>query len=97
MTWRAIGAAVTPPVRVWPSSTTATAIRGGEPSFGPAKQMNHVVFRPVTPVSAVPVLPATVKPEIAAAVPVPRWTTPLARCRWRPSAERHAPSWGTRR
>ena len=36
--------------------------------------MNHVVFRPAIPVSAVPVLPATVKPEIWAAVPVPSST-----------------------
>ena len=33
--------------------------------------MNQVVFRPAIPVSAVPVLPPTVSPEIFAAVPVP--------------------------
>ena len=36
--------------------------------------MNQVVFRPAIPVSAVPVLPATVMPSIRAAVPVPSST-----------------------
>ena len=58
MTSRAIGAAVTPPVRLWFSSATAIATSGRWPSR-PAKAMNQVVFRPSTPVSAVPVLPPT--------------------------------------
>src|ERR687886_260086 len=66
MIWRAIGAAVWPPVEVWFSSATATATFGA--SAG-AKQMNHVVLRCVTPVSAVPVLPATLIPGICALVP----------------------------
>ena len=37
--------------------------------------MNQVSFRPETPVSAVPVLPATGTPGIWAAVPVPDSTT----------------------
>src|SRR5207244_10514909 len=69
----AIGAAVVPPAPVWFWRTTATATRGA--SAG-AKAMNHVVFGvPGPPDSAVPVLPATLIPEIWAAVPVPPVTT----------------------
>src|SRR5213080_3808193 len=69
----AIGAAVVPPAPVWFWSATATATRG---AFAGAKAMNHVVFGvPGPPVSAVPVLPATLIPEIWAAVPVPPVTT----------------------
>ena len=57
----AIGAATSPPVACWRSTTTATAMRGL--SAG-AKAMNHVLLRPETPVSAVPVLPATEMPGI---------------------------------
>src|SRR5215216_7464255 len=70
----AIGAAVVPPVPACAESVTATATVGL--SAG-AKQMNQVWFLPVTPVSAVPVLPATGTPEIWAAVPVPPSTTAL--------------------
>ena len=38
-----------------------------------AKAMNHVLLRPETPVSAVPVLPATETPGIWAAVPGARF------------------------
>ena len=68
----AMGAAVTPPVPAWSESATATATLGA--SAG-AKAMNQVLLRPETPVSAVPVLPATDTPEIWAAVPVPDSTT----------------------
>ena len=68
---RAIGAAVEPPVPVWFSSATETAIRASEAG---ANATNHVVLRPATPVSAVPVFPATSTPEICAAVPVPAET-----------------------
>ncbi len=64
----AIGAAIVPPVPLWRSRTTATATLGF--SAG-AKEMNQVVFTWFAPVSAVPVLPATLTPEICAAVPVP--------------------------
>src|SRR4029079_262543 len=74
-TYFAIGAATVPP---WPLAfgiVTATAIRGA--STG-AKQMNHAwVNSALGPVSAVPVLPATVTPSSAAAVPVPSSTTRL--------------------
>ena len=73
MTDFAIGAATWPPKPVWFSRTTATATRG---RFAGAKQMNQDVYRPLTPVSAVPVLPATWMPGICAAVPVPLWTAP---------------------
>ena len=56
MTSRAIGAAVSPPVELWFSSATAIATSGRFPSR-PAKAMNHVVFTPERPVSAVPVFP----------------------------------------
>ena len=56
MTWRAMGAAVAPPVSDWFWRTTATASFGFSPG-SPAKQMNQVVFLPAIPVSAVPVLP----------------------------------------
>src|SRR5215207_8558539 len=69
----AIGAETVPPVAFWFWSTTAIATLGS--STG-AKAMNQAVFRPATPVSAVPVLPATRTPEIRAAVPVPPETTP---------------------
>ena len=65
---RAIGAAVAPPVPAWSESATATATSGR--SAG-AKAMNQVLLRPGTPVSAVPVLPATEMPGIWAATPVP--------------------------
>ena len=68
----AIGAATSPPVACWRSTTTATAMRGL--SAG-AKAMNQVVLTWFSPVSAVPVLPATLIPGIWAAVPVPPVTT----------------------
>ena len=71
MTRRAIGAAVAPPVSDWFCSTTAIASCGFAP-YGPAKAMNQVVLLPPMPVSAVPVLPPICRPEIWAAVPVPR-------------------------
>ena len=82
MTARAIGAAVAPPVELWPSSATAIATSG---RGRPAKAMNHVVLRPGTPVSAVPVLPPMRKPGIWAAVPVPASTarTIMSGCRAR--------------
>ena len=42
---------------------------------GGSEAMNQVVLMPLIPVSAVPVLPATVTPGICAAVPVPPVTT----------------------
>ena len=69
----AIGAATWPPVLwSWFSSITVTAIRGL--SAG-AKHTNQAVLMPSTPVSAVPVLPATRTPGICAFVPVPPVTT----------------------
>jgi hypothetical protein len=58
---RTIGAAVEPPVPVWFSRATATAIWA---SAAGANATNHVVLRPATPVYAVPVFPATSTPEI---------------------------------
>ena len=72
MTAAATGAATPPPVPGVPSMTTATAIWGA--SAG-AKPMNQALLRPSTPVSAVPVFPATERPLSAAWVPVPSWTT----------------------
>ena len=57
----AIGAAVAPPTPCWFSRYTATATWGW--SAG-AKAMKDVVFTWLTPVSAVPVLPATLIPGI---------------------------------
>src|SRR4029079_9451264 len=70
ITARAIGASGAPPVRLWRSSATAIATSGR--AFGlPAKAMNHVVLRPATPVSAVPVLTARRYPGAWAAVSGP--------------------------
>ncbi len=88
-----MGADTCPPKRGVCSTTTATAIFG---SCTGAKAMNQAVFTPVTPVSAVPVFPATVSPFRRAAVPVPSSTTfcimPVRSCadcgdmtRWRDS------------
>ncbi len=44
ITTRAIGAAVEPPVELWPSRTTAIATSGRLPGR-PAKAMNQVVLR----------------------------------------------------
>jgi hypothetical protein len=66
-TWRAIGAATSPPTPPF-TMRTATATRGA--SAG-AKAMNQASDGRLGPTSAVPVLPATVTPEMAALVPVP--------------------------
>src|SRR5690606_11302566 len=77
MTSRAIGAATAPPVASLPalpdSTMTATATLG---SSAGAKQMNQACEGWPGPVSAVPVLPATVIPGTCAARPVPCCTTP---------------------
>ncbi len=79
MTALAIGAASRfPPTSIWRSlppfsSTTATATAGL--SAG-AKETNQASGFLPSPVCAVPVLPATFIPEIAALVPVPLSTTP---------------------
>src|SRR4051794_35471107 len=77
MTSLAMGAATRPPVASWlrlpPSSTsTATATTG---FCAGANAMNHACGASPVPCCAVPVLPATVTPEMRAAVPVPLSTT----------------------
>ena len=64
MTVRAIGAAVVPPTPLWFWRTTAIATSGGDSASFPANAMNHVVLDSETPVSAVPVWPATLTPGI---------------------------------
>src|SRR6267378_4897283 len=69
----AMGAEIVPPKPLsWCSTTTAMATRGA--SAG-AKAANQVVWMLPRPTSAVPVLPATLTPGMAAAGPVPPVTT----------------------
>ena len=83
MTLAATGPATLPPVApssvsALPSSTTASAISGLSMS-DPAKPTNQVVGPLSEPVSAVPVLPATLTPETWALVPVPSATASCMR------------------
>ena len=91
MTALAMGAATRPPVASLPRSPpsmtiTATAMRGGALSLGPAKAVNQALggvaqLGSVPQFVEVPVFPATTHPGICASVPVPLWTTEIIICR----------------